>query len=164
MKSRDNYRDFRNDYIKKFSSLWDFSVRKKISMFRRNVSIWINWILDQNKNLSKEDFVFLKMRNYDLEIFRDILWILKERNTSKNNWENVNFEVSLEKLIWELHYISYQINTQKLDSHNVFLLLVNEFDIFLKSVGLNISKSIPSQQKTCEKTLSWRLHSLPTIW
>jgi len=53
-------------------------------LFRMDVSLNINKILEQNKNLSKDDFLFLRMKNYDLEIFKDILKILKEQNPLKN--------------------------------------------------------------------------------
>lgn len=163
MKNRDNYRDYRNDYIKKLSSLWDFSAKKWMLLFRMDVSLNINKILEQNKNLSKDDFLFLRMKNYDLEIFKDILKILKEQNPLKNEWEKGNIEAQLDKFITELHYLLYQINAQKLIAEKLFILLANEFGIYLDSIGLNITKPISLQKKSCNKIGEFELQKIKKI-
>jgi len=164
MKNRDNYRNYRNDYIKKLSSLWDFSAKNKVALFKRFVSIWIRGILEQNKNLSKEDFPFLKMRDYERGIFREILKILKDRDDLENLWKtHNNIPSQTHDLISDLCGLSYQINAEELAPHNAFMLLVNDFDIFLKSMGLDVNKSLLSQQKICEKIWEFELQKIKKI-
>ncbi|MCK9272364.1 hypothetical protein M0P65_02345 [Candidatus Gracilibacteria bacterium] len=163
MKNCDNYRDFRNDYIKRLSFGENFSAKNKVALFKRFVAIGINSILDQNKNLSKEDFPFLKMRDYEKGIFKEILGILKEKDTIKNEGTNNDISHKMYDFISNLYGLLYQINTEGVSPHNAFILLVNDFDIFLKSVGLNINKSLSSQQKTCEKIGEFELQKIKKI-
>lgn len=163
MKNRDNYRDFRNEYIKRLSLEWDFSAKKKITLFKRFVSIWINFILWQNKNLSKDDFLFLKMRNYDLEVFWNILKILKEQNYQKNEIENKDICFHLDNFISELHHLFYQINTRNLDSYSIFLSVANNFKIYIESIVLDINKPLNKQKKSCDKIWEFEIEKIRKI-
>ncbi|EKD65840.1 MAG: hypothetical protein ACD_49C00079G0004 [uncultured bacterium (gcode 4)] len=163
MKNRDNYRNYRNDYIKRLSFGEDFSAKKKVSLFKRHVSIWINSILDQNKSLSKEDFPFLKMRDYERGIFRDILNISKEENNLKNERTNIDVLYNMNEFKLNLYGLLNQINAEKLTAEKLFILLVNEFGTYLDSIGLNINKSIQSQQKIWDKIGEFELQKIKKI-
>ncbi|HBA45024.1 TPA: hypothetical protein DCZ31_03510 [Patescibacteria group bacterium] len=87
------------------------------------------------------------MRDYERGIFRDILNISKEENNLKNERTNIDVLYNMNEFKLNLYGLLNQINAEKLTAEKLFILLVNEFGTYLDSIGLNINKSIQSQQK-----------------
>lgn len=143
MRNTQNYRHFRNQEVKK---LWFTPSKKGIMDFREFVSLNINHVLSRNPHLSKDDFLFLKMKDSDILIFKEVIEIAWRKNPQNNTtldyWN---------KFIDELYDILWQTNNEWLEPRRVFAFLQSYFQNLLEDFGLNFHKSLNSQKKVLKK-------------